>query len=200
MQKGFFLLLSIVGIVHAGSPVWTFTPLTATNISIPKNGTATVKYNVTNKSRKNHTLIMEPIAGINQDTSGNNCKSPFNLAYQQSCTLALNVTASQLLGSYSGGPIVCDQSSNHIQCYQPSLADQLNIQLTSDQYTVGGNLSGINGTIYLENNNSDPLSLSNNGAFIFSQALNNGATYQVTISAQPSLQTCTIMNGTGIIN
>jgi hypothetical protein len=35
MKKGFLIFMGLTGIASAGTPVWTFTPLTATSISVP---------------------------------------------------------------------------------------------------------------------------------------------------------------------
>ncbi len=90
-------------------------------------GTATVKYIVTNQSKKPKILIMSPIIGINQVTSGTgNCSNPFSLGYKQSCTLTLEVIGSELVRNISGGPVVCNQG-NRLQCYQPGSTNSLNI-------------------------------------------------------------------------
>jgi hypothetical protein len=120
----FFLLSS----TQAGIPLWTFTPLTATTISVAANGSATIQYSVTNQSRRSHTLVMQSITGITQITTAGNCSNPFTLSYLQSCTLTLQVTGSALQGNVVGGPIVCQQGST-LQCYQPNMANQLNITL-----------------------------------------------------------------------
>jgi len=67
-------------------------------------------------------------------------------------------------------------------------------------YTVGGTLTGITGTVVLQNNSGDNLSLSSEGAFTFSTSLANGASYAVTVLTQPSGQACTVTNGTGSID
>jgi hypothetical protein len=118
----FFLYSSL----EAGSPVWTFTPLTPTTISVAPADNTVIQYRVTNQSLKTHTLAMTPINGISQDTTAGNCPSPFTLAYQQSCTLTLTVQGSTLQNDVKGGPIVCQQGSQ-LQCYQPSSANRLNI-------------------------------------------------------------------------
>ena len=74
------LLLTIATLSYAGAPVWTFTPLTATTISVPSNDTATVQYTVTNQSSRVHTLSMQSIQGITQITTGLGiCGNPFIL-------------------------------------------------------------------------------------------------------------------------
>lgn len=64
-------------------------------------------------------------------------------------------------------------------------------------YTVGGMVSGLQGTLQLTDNGHDVLVLASNGAFTFAQALFDKAAYDVTVSAQPAGQTCTITNGAG---
>lgn len=124
------LLLALSGILHAGSPIWTFSPLTATTISLSTADTATIQYQVTNQSRKTHVLEMRGITGISQNTTSGHCANPFTLGYQQSCILTLTVDGSSLQGGVVGGPVVCQQG-NALQCYQPSSSDSLNITLST---------------------------------------------------------------------
>ncbi|KTD66931.1 NHL repeat protein [Legionella steelei] len=119
----FFLTISC-----AGKPVWTLTadPNYPPTVSITSIGSATIKYTVTNQSRRAHTLSMKPIVGITQVTSIGNCPNPFKLAFHQSCTLNLLVNGSMLPSNIKGGPQVCEQG-NALQCYQPNAANILNI-------------------------------------------------------------------------
>ncbi len=57
-------------------------------------------------------------------------------------------------------------------------------------YTVGGTISGLSGTVTLQNNGGDNLTLSTNGSFTFATALADGSSYTVTVATQPSGQTC----------
>jgi hypothetical protein len=70
----------------------------------------------------------------------------------------------------------------------------------NDQVTIGGTVSGLNGTVVLQNNGANSLSVSANGAFTFTTALSSGAAYSVTVSTQPAAQTCTVTNGSGTAN
>jgi len=134
MNKWILALLAFSSTIHADRPVWIFTPLTPTTISVPSYGAGTIQYTVTNQSRKTHTLVMNSIQGITQDTSGFFCKVPFTLGYEESCTLKLNITGRQLTGNVYGGPWVCDQASQGLQCYQPSANNALNISIGSSEY------------------------------------------------------------------
>lgn len=134
--------LCLVSTAEAGSPLWTFTPLTATTLSVPSNDTATVQYQVTNQSTRTHTLTMQSIQGITQLTTGLGvCGNPFILTGKASCTLSLQVNGSQLTQPISDGPIVCEQGST-LQCYRPAQANLLAITqaaaITDATITVAG--------------------------------------------------------------
>jgi hypothetical protein len=64
-------------------------------------------------------------------------------------------------------------------------------------HLVGGTVSGLAGTLVLENNGGDDLTLANNGSFSFNTRLADGATYQVTVKTPPSGQTCAVSGASG---
>ena len=68
-------------------------------------------------------------------------------------------------------------------------------------YTVGGTLSGLNSgaSVTLLDNGGDSLTLTANGKFTFKTALAGGATYNVTVSVQPTDETCAVTGGTGTV-
>lgn len=72
-------------------------------------------------------------------------------------------------------------------------------------YTVGGVVSGLAGSgLILQNNLGDDLSITKNGSFSFPQAIADGGVYAVTVKSQPGSasglhQTCTVVNGSGVI-
>ncbi len=65
------------------------------------------------------------------------------------------------------------------------------------QPTIGGTVTGLSGTLVLEDNGADTLTLTNNGPFTFPTALTSGAQYAVTVAAPPTTQICSISNGSG---
>ena len=73
-------------------------------------------------------------------------------------------------------------------------ADVTNVSVTcvTPTYSVGGTISGLSGTVVLENNGANDLSTSANGAFAFSTQLTQGAAYNVTVKTNPTGQTCTV--------
>jgi len=75
------------------------------------------------------------------------------------------------------------------------------VTCTTNTYPVSGTVSGLAGTLVLQDNGSDPLTLTANGIFTFNTKVPSGASYLVTVSSQPMLpsQTCTITNPGGSI-
>ncbi len=90
----------------------------------------------------------------------------------------------------------------------------------ADHKLIGGNISGLSGLLVLQNKSEHTLgALSNdentlktvfghnyfhkttyNGAFTFSESLDDGADYAVSVTTQPVGQECTVRNGTGIVS
>lgn len=158
MNKNFFrlwiipLIVGWASVAKAGLPLWTFTPLTATTLSVPLDSTAIVQYQVTNQSNRTHTLSMQAIPAITQLTAGlGTCGNPFVLAGKASCVLSLQVNGSALTQPISDGPIVCHQGSS-FQCYRPSSANILHITQAPPIPEVTISVSG------------SPLTLTTNGS------------------------------------
>lgn len=190
-------LTCAITLVHAGAPLWTFTPLTDTTVTVSANNTATVLYKITNHSKKTHSLQMKAISGVTPITTPNHCPNPFVLGYQESCILYLSINGSALSQDILGGPIVCEQN-NPNQCYQPAAENRLHItKISAQNYTLGGSVFGLSGTLILDSNTNDSLTLYHDGAFTFANALPPGTNYQVTIQQQPASQTCTVTHSSG---
>lgn len=89
-------------------------------------------------------------------------------------------------GTGSGAGINANVSSVSITCSTAS-------------HTIGGSLSGLaNGeTFTLLDNGSDALTVTANGAFAFAAPVAYLGSYAVTVSSQPTGQTCSVSGGTG---
>lgn len=75
--------------------------------------------------------------------------------------------------------------------------------VTPATYTVSGTVSGLSGSgLVLQNNGGDNKSIAGNGGFTFTTALDDGASYVVSVLAQPGspTQTCSITNPSGTIS
>ena len=66
-------------------------------------------------------------------------------------------------------------------------------------YSVGGTVSGLSGTVVLQDNGGDNLSVGTSGAFTFATALATGSAYNVTVKTNPAGQSCSVANGTGTV-
>jgi len=69
---------------------------------------------------------------------------------------------------------------------------------TGGSYTLGGTVSGLRGTLVLAND-SDRVTITQNGPFAFPQKQPNGARYRVTIETPPLFENCTVANGEGTV-
>ncbi|HTT07149.1 MAG TPA: kelch repeat-containing protein [Steroidobacteraceae bacterium] len=67
-------------------------------------------------------------------------------------------------------------------------------------YTIGGTVSGLSGTLALQDDLADNLQLSSSGTFTFPTPLVTGSVYSVTIAAQPSGSTCAVSYGEGAVS
>jgi hypothetical protein len=66
-------------------------------------------------------------------------------------------------------------------------------------YTIGGTVTGLAGTVVLQDNGGDNLSVSSNGPFTFATPVPDTVGYTVTVQASPAGQTCTAASGSGTV-
>jgi N-acetylneuraminic acid mutarotase len=81
-------------------------------------------------------------------------------------------------------------------------ADVANVSIacSDNTYNVGFTVSGlIDGGLVLQNNGTDNLAVSGNGAFYFDTPAPSGSNYSVTILTQPAHQICAVALGTGAV-
>jgi hypothetical protein len=74
------------------------------------------------------------------------------------------------------------------------------VNCTTNKYTVGGTITGLLGTVVLQNNGGNDLTVNAAaGTFAFSTPLDSNSNYAVTVKTQPGSpsQTCTLTNDTG---
>jgi len=85
----------------------------------------------------------------------------------------------------------------------PGAAYFFRFQSGQPTYTIGGTVSGLAGSgLVLQQNGGDNLPISADGSFTFPTPVEDGATYSVTVFAQPGnpAQTCTVANGSGTVS
>ncbi len=116
----------------AGQALWTITALDPTSKELPANETVTIRYQVTNHSKRPHRFALHPIPGVTGTFSGNGCPraSGKNSGGNTTCLLTLSIDGAKLTSDIKGGPLVCE-SGAMTQCYQPDAAAKLNIVRSS---------------------------------------------------------------------
>ena len=67
--------------------------------------------------------------------------------------------------------------------------------VTVTNYTISATVSGLTGTLVLQDNGSDNLTITANGTFPFATQIAGGGSYNVTVLTQPVGETCTLGNG-----
>ena len=66
-------------------------------------------------------------------------------------------------------------------------------------FSVGGSVSGLSGTVVLQDNGGDDLSVSSDGGFTFGSLVGGGGSYDVTVKSSPSGQLCSVSGGSGTV-
>ena len=137
------------------------------------------------------TVVLQDNGGDNLSVSAN---GPFTFATALAGGAAYSVTVKT---NPSGQTCAISSGSGTI-----AAANITNVAISctnSATYSVGGTVSGLSGTVVLQDNGGDNLSVSANGPFTFATALAGGAAYSVTVKTNPSGQTCAISSGSGTI-
>jgi len=76
----------------------------------------------------------------------------------------------------------------------------INIDESVPTYSVGGTVSDLTGAgLALQNNGDDTLPVAADGPFTFVKELADGSDYLVTVSAQPTGQTCNVTSASGTL-
>jgi alpha-tubulin suppressor-like RCC1 family protein len=140
MKKTILGLLIASLAINAGSaskPKFSVVPVGNPNVNLPLLGIQAVAFQVTNNTKLTRTLTFKPTNGVIQNTTGPGvCKSPFTLAYGQSCFLTLIASENNADFNFSNeGPIVCktngngDNNPNPFLCSQPDENQRLTISI-----------------------------------------------------------------------
>jgi len=131
-----------------------------------------------------------------QDNGGNNLPVSANGSYiftnsvatgsTYSVTVFTQPTGQSCTVTYGSGTASANVSNVQVSC------------IANATYTIGVTVSGLTGTgLVLQDNGGNNLPVSVNGSFVFTNSVASGATYSVTVVAQPTGQTCAVTYGSG---
>ena len=73
-------------------------------------------------------------------------------------------------------------------------------KVTLPIYTIGGNVSNLTGTIVIQLNSRETLTIEEDGVFAFPETYRNGVDYEITILDHPNNNTCKITNNEGVVD
>ena len=151
--------------------------------------------------------LSNALSGLSELPSNNPVTTPFtptagNVSDDMLSALATalsntpGVTYASLLGEVAASTA---STTSVTAAFETNLATAY-AAAASGSYTVGGRVSGLTGSVVLQDNGGSNLTVTANGAFTFSTNLANNAAYDVTVLTQPSGQTCTVSNGAGVVS
>ncbi len=139
------------------------------------------------------TAVLQDNGGDNLSVSSNGTFTfPTALASGKaySATVATNPSGQQCTVSNGSGTVGSANVTNiAIACSTPPVPT----------ISIGGAVSGLSGTVVLQDNGSATLSVGSNGTFTFPTLLATGAAYSVTVVTNPTSQQCTVSNGSGTV-
>jgi hypothetical protein len=71
---------------------------------------------------------------------------------------------------------------------------------STTNFRIGGNIAGLSGIVFLQNNAAEQAPFNISGRFFFPRSYAEGSNYVITVSTQPAGQTCTVANGFGRVS
>lgn len=87
--------------------------------------------------------------------------------------------------------------SNHYGATNSASTSTDNSVNYDNTFSVGGSVAGLSGSVVLQNNAGDDITINANGTFTFPTEIAVGATYSVTVKSSPCTQRCTATVNTG---
>ncbi len=78
-------------------------------------------------------------------------------------------------------------------------SDNNNPHTVIPSYDIGGNISGLNGSVVLQINGRTEITLTENGQFVFPNSFKTGRDYEVTVIYPPLNNSCSVENGKGTV-
>lgn len=127
-----FLVLNYIftNYTFASTPLWTFTPLTPTSVSVTSSTSVYVDYLITNHGSITHNIALQPFPFSVRTINPFDCGKVFTLEPNQSCILSIFVDGAEIGKNFQFGPVLCEVGSQDL-CYIPSPKDVLTVIFVS---------------------------------------------------------------------
>jgi len=175
--------------VSNGSGTVTNAPITNVQVACADNPTYTIGGNITGLTGTGLVL---------QDNGGDDLAVSANGTFTFNTAIASGNTYDVTVLTHPGGQ-VCTVSSGSGSVASTNVTS-VQVDCVTPDYTIGGSVSGLTGSVVLQNNGGDDLSINANGSFTFVTSIASGSTYNVTVLNQPSGQSCSVTAGSGTAN
>jgi len=173
--------------IAAGSSTTVDIPITVSGSIYTVGGTVT--------ALSGSGLTLQDNGGDNLAVSSN---GTFRFSTYRNSSYSYNVT---VLTQPSSPNQTCAVTNPTGTVIAGTTLESVTVTCTTVTYAVGGSVSGLTGgTLVLQNNGGDNLSITADGTFSFSTPIADGSTYSVTVSSQPTGQTCSVASGGGTIS
>ena len=134
-----------------------------------------------------------------QDNGGDNLTLNANGTFAFPTALASGATYAVTVLTQPGAPVQTCTVSGGTGSVVAGAVKSVTVNCATNTYTVGGTISGLAGTVVLQDNGGDNLTLTTNGSFAFATPVASGMSYAVTVHTQPGTpsQSCVVASGTG---
>ena len=143
---------------------------------------------------------------MDSSSSGTLLKQSASLTVSPSSDVWKIQAVGSTISGYQNGKLVVQATDANIKSGSPGVwlyysSNQIDNWSGGDvtTYPIGGTVSGLSGTVVLQDNGGDDLSVSASGAFTFGTGLTSGSAYSVTVKTNPAGQTCSVANGSGTV-
>jgi large repetitive protein len=136
-----------------------------------------------------------------QDNGGDNLTVSANGTFTFATSVASGATYAVTVLTQPGAPAQTCTVSGGTGTVVAGNVTSVTVNCSTNTYTVGGTIGGLAGTVVLEDNGGDDLSLTTNGTFAFATPIASGMPYAVTVLTQPGApaQTCVVASGSGSV-
>ena len=133
------------------------------------------------------------------DNGGNALPATANGKFTFTTALASGTTYAVTVGTQPSGE-TCTITNGSGTVVAANVINVL-VACKANTYTIGGTVSGLSsgGSVTLLDNGADALAVTANGSFTFTTAVASGKAYKVTVSVQPTGETCTVTSGSGTV-